>query len=257
MKHGSIMHMFHPTSFKGHLLFADGSSLGNPGPGGWGAVLVMEKKYIAELGGATPYTTNNKMELTAVIEGLTALANREGDLLILTDSSYVENGATKWIYGWKKKGWVTTTKTPVENRELWEKLDALLEKRKTVGTISWQHVPGHSGVLGNERCDEIATGYAKNDEPGLYDGAIDDYTIDILNISINEAKEASRSSSKSHSRAKAYSYLSLVDGVAKRHTTWSECEARVKGKSGVKFKKSLSKEDEHTILASWGVGGIG
>ena len=239
--------------FEGHLLFADGSSLGNPGPGGWGTVVVLNKQRIIELGGGDAHTTNNKMELTAVIEGLTRLKDESGNLTIFTDSSYVENGATKWIHGWMKRGWVTTAKAPVENRKLWEQLHGLLVDRKKFGTVSWQHVPGHSGVAGNERCDEIATGYAREDEPGLFDGVISDYAIDILNISIDKEKEKARSEVKSHARMKAYSYLSLVGGIAKRHTTWSECEARVKGKSGVKYKKAISAEDEKRILAVWGV----
>jgi ribonuclease HI len=151
-----------------------------------------------------------------------------------------------------KKDWLTTAKTRVENRDLWERLHALLEERKKIGRVTWQHVPGHSGVAGNERCDEIATGYANEDEPGLFEGEIGDYAIDILNISINEEKQQARSDTKSRSRAKAYSYLSLVNGVAKRHLSWAECEKRVKGKPGVKYKKALSAEDERHILLSWG-----
>jgi ribonuclease HI len=192
------------------------------------------------------------MELTAVIEGLTRLADEAGNCTIFTDSSYVENGATKWIHGWMKRDWITTTKAPVENRELWEQLYALLQARKKFGTITWQHVPGHSGVVGNERCDAIATGYAREDEPGLFEGEIGDYAEDILNISIDAAAMQKRSDTKSRARQKAYSYLSLVGGVAKRHLTWAECEARVKGKSGVKYKKALSAEDERHILLSWG-----
>ncbi len=238
--------------FEGQLLFADGSSLGNPGPGGWGAVLVLDKKHVVELGGGAMHTTNNKMELTAVIEGLSRLKDESGNLTIFTDSSYVENGATKWIHGWMKRDWITTTKTPVENRELWEQLHELLLERKKIGVITWQHVPGHSGVAGNERCDEIATGYAREDKPGLFEGEIGDYAIDILNISIDEAKQQARSDTKSRARQKAYSYLSLVGGVAKRHATWADCEKRVKGKSGVKYKKALSAEDEKHILLTWG-----
>jgi ribonuclease HI len=237
---------------EGHLLFADGSSLGNPGRGGWGAVLVIGRTRIVELGDRATHTTNNKMELTAIIEGLSRLKDEEGDLVIFSDSSYAMNGATKWIHGWMKRGWVTSTKTPVENRALWERLHELLEDRKRFGRVAWQHVPGHSGVAGNERCDEIATGYASGDDPGLYDGDIGDYAIDILDISIDEAKADARQGAKSRSRAKAYSYLSYVDGVAKRHATWPECEKRVKGKPNAKYKKALSLEDERHILLVWG-----
>jgi ribonuclease HI len=236
-----------------HLLFADGSSLGNPGAGGFGAVLVLGGNYVVELGGGVPYTTNNKMELTAVMRGLARLKKESGDITILTDSRYVENGATKWVFGWIKNGWVTANKTPVENRELWEELHALLVERKKMGTVTWTHVPGHSGIPGNERCDEIATGFAKKDIVGLYDGPIDDYTIDILHIAVDSTKSGARSASREHARAKAFSYLSLVDGVPKRHMSWAECEARVKGKSGVKYKKALSSADEQTILGGWNV----
>lgn len=240
------------TEFDGYLLFADGSSLGNPGPGGWGTVLVLPSKRVMELGAGVTHTTNNRMELTALIEGLKRIRHESGDLIIFTDSRYVENGATKWIHGWKNNGWVTGAKSPVENRELWEMLHDLLLDRKKFGTITWQHVPGHSGVAGNERYDEIATGYARGDEPGLFEGELGDYAVDILNISIDEDAEKKRSETKSRSRQKAYSYLSLVDGVAKRHLVWADCEARVRGKSGAKYKKALSQEDERHILALWG-----
>ncbi len=245
------------TDFQGHLLFADGSSLGNPGPGGWGTVIVIDRRHIVELGGRAVHTTNNKMELTAIIEGLGRLSEESGDLIILSDSSYAMNGATKWIHGWKKKGWVTATKTPVENRELWEELHRLLVDREKFGRVGWEHVPGHSGVAGNERCDEIATSYAREEEPGLFEGEIADYAIDILDISIDEKESEARKRDKSRSRAKAYSYLSFVDGIAKRHRTWPECEKRVKGRSGAKYKKALSEEDEKRILALWGAHRLG
>jgi ribonuclease HI len=149
---------------------------------------------------------------------------------------------------------MTGAKNPVENRELWEKLHTLLEKRRKIGKLSWQHVPGHSGVAGNERCDEIATAFAREEDPELFEGDLGDYAVDVLNISIDEEAEKKRSDSKSRARQKAYSYLSLVNGVAKCHSTWAECEKRVKGKPGVKYKKSLSEEDERKILLSWGVG---
>ena len=237
---------------KGNLLFTDGSSLGNPGPGGWGAVVVLGAGYVAELGGREEHTTNNRMELLAVIEGLRRLKDEWGDLTIFTDSKYVHKGATEWWMGWKKRDWKTMAKEEVSNRDLWEEALQLLDERKKVGTISWTHVPGHSGVAGNERCDEIATGFAKEDLPGLFEGSLETYAVDILNISITEGAAEKRSESRAHARTKAYSYLSLVGGVAKRHTSWAACETRVKGKSGVKYKKSVSPEDERTILASWG-----
>lgn len=238
---------------EGHLLFTDGSSLGNPGPGGWAAILVLDRERVTELGAGVAHTTNNRMELMGLIEGLRRIEKESGDLTIFTDSKYVHKGATEWAEGWKRRGWKTMAKTDVENRDLWEDALLLLEDRKKFGHITWKHVPGHSGMAGNERCDEIATGFAKEDLPGLFDGDLGDYAVDILNISIDEEKSQKRSDDRARSRIKAYSYLSLVGGIAKRHTTWPECEARVMGKPGVKYKKAISHEDEQAILKSWGV----
>lgn len=236
-----------------HMLFTDGSSLGNPGPGGWAAILVLQSGYVVELGAGLKHTTNNRMELTGVIEGLRRIADESGDLTIFTDSKYVHKGATEWADGWKRRGWKTMAKTDVENRDLWEVALVLLLERKKFGHITWKHVPGHSGMVGNERCDEIATGFAKEDLPGLFEGELGDYAIDILNIAIDETKSEKRSLDRARSRIKAYSYISLVGGIAKRHTTWIECEQRVKGKAGVKYKKAISREDEDAILRSWGI----
>jgi ribonuclease HI len=236
-----------------HLLFTDGSSLGNPGPGGWGAVLLLLGERVIEMGGSAKHTTNNRMELLALIEGLKRMKDESGDLMIFTDSKYVHKGATEWVAGWQRRGWKTMAKTDVENRDLWETALLFLDTRKRSGRIMWTHVPGHSGIVGNERCDAIATGFAKHDDVQLFEGDLGDYTIDILNTTVDATKAAARSLAKTHSRAKAYSYLSLVGGVAMRHHTWAECEQRVKGKSGVRYKKALSSEDERAILKSWGV----
>ena len=241
------------TDNEQHLLFSDGSSLGNPGPGGYGAIVVISNARVIEMGGHEKHTTNNRMELQAVIEGLRRLHKESGDVTIFTDSTYVRKGATEWVHSWMKRGWKTMGKTDVENQDLWKDLVNLLEYRHKVGKVSWTHVPGHSGVAGNERCDEIATGYAGGEEVGLFEGELGDYAIDILNISIDEEMAEARAKTKSRSREKAYSYLSLVGGKAMRHTTWVECEKRVKGKSGVKYKKALSPTDESAILRSWGV----
>ena len=236
-----------------HLIFTDGSALGNPGPGGWGTVLVLASTRIIEMGGYEKHTTNNRMELLALIRGLERMENESGDITVFTDSKYVHQGATEWVHGWVKRDWVTMAKTPVENRDLWEMLLPLLNNRKKFGKISWTRVPGHSGISGNERCDAIATGYAKGEEVELFEGDLGDYAVDILNIAVDEEKSEARSLARAHSRAKAYSYLSLVNGKAMRHMTWAECEMRVKGKAGVKYKKALSHEDEKNILKSWGV----
>lgn len=246
-------------------IFTDGSSRGNPGPGGWGAVVV-DNETVVELGGREDGTTNNKMELTAAIKalenvqekleknrsGLVESTNDEGLkslVSIYTDSRYVINGITKWVFGWQKNGWITSTKEEVLNKELWVRLASLTKGLK----IEWNYVGGHKGILGNERCDEIATLFADKKDVSLYDGSRKNYPIDILNFKIDEKKAALTSASKKRSGAKAYSYLSLIDGKAERHATWTECEARVKGKSGARFKKALNAEEEKEILNEWGV----
>lgn len=138
-------------------LWTDGSCSGNPGPGGWAAVLVAcrAEGTIAkqlELSGGEPATTNNRMELQAVIEGLRAL-RRPSAVSVHTDSSYVMDAITRrWYEGWKERGWTTAAKQPVKNRELWEDLLALLE----LHAVTWKKVKGHAGVALNERCDELA-----------------------------------------------------------------------------------------------------
>ncbi len=234
------------------VIFTDGSSLGNPGPGGWGAI-VAEGETVFELGDAEKHTTNNRMELTAAIEALHAIKNKSGDTVVHTDSSYVIRGITQWISDWKKRDWTTKAKKPVENRDLWGKLDLLASERESLGTVSWKHVGGHVGIAGNERADEIATSYAKGEKLKLYHGPFVNYGYDIKNTVASGKKIRTRSASRARSRVKAYSYLSLVNGVLRKHITWEECEKRIKGVRGVKFKKAISKEDEKQIRAEWGV----
>lgn len=224
-------------------IFTDGSSRGNPGPGGWGSVVVDDVK-VRELGGREANTTNNRMELSAAMNALRA--TRENDLItIYTDSSYVINGITKWIHGWKKNGWMTKAKEEVLNKDLWVNLLELNDKRD----VKWNYVGGHVGIIGNERCDVIATSFADESEISLYDGPLSQYSIkNILDVSHDVSQMKAKKSDSSRSRAKAYSYVSVVQGVIKKHATWAECERRVKGTKGARFKKSISPDDENEIV---------
>lgn len=133
--------------------YTDGGCHGNPGPGGWAYVLSFDGSY-EEQYGYHPETTNNRMELTAVIEALRHVRTLSGPastLDLYTDSQYVRNGITHWIHRWKKNGWKTAGKKPVKNRDLWQPLDELAQTL----TVSWHWVEGHAGVELNERCDEL------------------------------------------------------------------------------------------------------
>jgi len=131
-------------------IYTDGACRGNPGPGGWGALLKYENR-IKEIKGGSLLTTNNIMELTAVIESLNQLKFKS-KVVVTTDSAYVKNGITTWIHNWKLKGWKTASKKPVKNKELWMKLDALSSKHD----ILWKWVKGHSGNPDNDRADFLA-----------------------------------------------------------------------------------------------------
>lgn len=234
-----------------HIIFSDGSSLGNPGRGGFGTVIIHSHRHVTELGGNEKDTTNNRMELTGLLEGLKYMKKEEGSILCCTDSKYVIDAITKWSIAWKKNGWITTAKTPVLNKDLLTQIDELVTEYKDKGGVHFKYVPGHVGIAGNERCDLIATTFASGDPVELFNGNLSDYAVDILNIGVDENEKEKKAKLKKKT-GPAYSYLSLVDGVAARHSTWPECENRVKGKSGVKYKKALSKDDEDTILKSWG-----
>jgi len=132
------------------IVHTDGGCEGNPGPGGWAAVLRCGT-HVRELSGGDPATTNNRMELQAAIAALTAL-NRTCDVELFTDSAYLRNGITQWIKGWKAKGWRTKARTPVKNEDLWRQLD----EHATRHRIEWHWLKGHAGHVDNERCDELA-----------------------------------------------------------------------------------------------------
>jgi ribonuclease HI len=132
-------------------IFTDGACKGNPGPGGWGAVLRMGQ-HEKELSGGEPQTTNNRMEMTAVIRALNALTE-SCEVHLHTDSRYVIDGMTKWIEGWKRKGWINASKQPVRNADLWHEMIAAAQRHR----IRWEWVRGHDGHVENERADRLAS----------------------------------------------------------------------------------------------------
>ena len=131
-------------------IYTDGACKGNPGPGGWGAILHYNGN-MKEINGYASDTTNNIMELTAVIKAINSL-NRPCTIIITTDSTYVKNGITKWIHEWKNKNWITSQKKPVKNKKLWQELDEAIKQHE----ITWEWVKGHSGHPQNEKADALA-----------------------------------------------------------------------------------------------------
>jgi ribonuclease HI len=131
-------------------IHTDGACSGNPGPGGWGAVLVWRER-VRELSGFAPQTTNNRMELQAAIEALEAL-RRPMRVRLVTDSNYLRHGITEWLPAWKARGWRTADKKPVKNQDLWQRLEAALARHE----VEWSWIRGHAGDPGNERADQLA-----------------------------------------------------------------------------------------------------
>ncbi len=145
------------------IIYTDGAARGNPGPAGWGAVIIFGEGKVQEIGGGAEKATNNQMELSAPIGALKYLQQKcvRQDLTqveIFSDSKYVIIGITEWIHGWMKNGWRNAAKKPVVNKELWEELHALTQELKP----KWTYVAGHSGIIHNERADQIATSFADN-----------------------------------------------------------------------------------------------
>jgi len=235
------------------IVFTDGAAKGNPGPGGWGVIIVTPDRRVTELGGGSPHTTNNRMELSGAIAALEHVAGHAGPVAIHTDSTYVIHGITQWVSGWRRRGWKTAQGGDVMNRELWEQLSGLVGARAR-GEIDWRWVRGHAGTPGNERVDEIAVAFSLQGIVDLYNGPLDDYALPILDLPEQTALPTRPAGSASGAKTRpAYSYLSVVDGVPMRHSTWAECEGRVRGRSGARFRKATTADDELVILRGWGI----
>jgi len=221
------------------VVYTDGACLGNPGPGGWAAVLVRGEQ-VEEIGGREEHTTNNRMELRAAIEGLRRA--RPGDrVLVVTDSRYVHDGISRWIHSWKRKGWRKADGGAVLNRDLWEDLDRLCSRPDV--RVSWEHVRGHAGHVYNERCDHLATAFARGEEPELRSG-------DGSWITGTGRPEA-----RVPDGWRFPLYVSSVDGRVELHRSWAECAARVKGASGARYRKVKGPGELEAVLEGWGGAG--
>lgn len=214
------------------IAYTDGSCIGNPGPGGWAVHAELPDGRVVELGGGELETTNNRMELRAAIEAL-RLVTAYGAATIITDSSYVQGGITSWVAGWKRNGWRTKEGRPVENQALWLELDGLANDQ-----VTWQWTRAHVGTPGNERCDQIARWFAESIRP--------------VNTSQGRAKPEASTPARRPAPA-GTGYLSLVDGIVARHRTWAECQQRVHGVRGARFKKVRGPEEERATVAGWGL----
>ncbi|QDK38922.1 ribonuclease HI [Bdellovibrio sp. NC01] len=231
-------------------IFSDGACSGNPGPGGWGSVILFPTDQVLEIGGGDPQTTNNRMEMQAVLEALRTVADHSGTVRFYTDSTYVIRGITQWIWGWRKRGWKTAEGGDVSNKDLWEEIAEVVQKRGAANKIEWHYSRGHIGIPGNERCDEIAVAFSKRAGIDLYEGSLKNYPVNILEVPADTSLPEMRSPTE---KKAAHSYLSNIGGLVYRHKDWPSCQRRVTGKSGAKFKKSTSASDEVEILKSWGL----
>lgn len=215
------------------IIFSDGSSIGNPGPGGFGAVIFFKKENkIVEIGGKEDNTTNNRMEIMAAMEGISMVPDGL-NIKVYTDSKYLIQGITSWIINWKNNGWKTKEGKSVLNQDLWERLSGIVSNKN----IEWNHLEGHAGIVGNERADEIANGFSMGKKIELYSGDESKYGLDIMSMTKGQ-KKTTRG---------AYSYISMVDGEIKTHQTWPETLERVKGKKA-KYKKAMTLEEEKEII---------
>lgn len=231
-------------------IYTDGASRGNPGLGGWAAI-ILAGDYAMEIAGNAKKATNNQMELAAVEAVLSdsGALSWDGDVTVLSDSMYVINGMTKWAKGWERNGWITSAKTPVENKGQWQNL---LKLMKEYGTrLSLEKVKGHAGDLYNERCDELAVAAALEQKPVLFSGTVKEYDSFLKDHGYDSSAKASSKQQKPKSSSPAYSYVSMVGGIVHADKTWAACEKRVKGKKGAKYKKVFSKAEETELMQDY------
>ena len=232
------------------LVYTDGSSSGNPGPGGYGTVILLPQGKIEELGGYEEHTTNNRMELRAVLETLKFFSKKEekiDEMVISTDSTYVLGGATGWVYGWAKNGWKTKEGNDVSNQDIWQELMGLTLKLSSQNKkVSYEKVKGHSGDFLNERANEIAQTYSKGTPPILFRGQMEQFE-ELFGY----LKNLPASKQKKENKGKAYSYVARVNGETRIFSDWDSCKDFVQGKAGALFKKVFSEAEEKELVETW------
>lgn len=225
----------------GPIAYTDGSCLGNPGPGGWGARIVYPDRTVSEFGGFQSSTTNNQMEMQAIVAALNQLRD-QSQLTVRSDSRYVLDGLSKWLQAWKRRGWMTAAGEPVKNQALWRQLDQFMHRG-----ISLQHVRGHSGDPNNERVDDIARAFASGESPLLFQGQLGDRHDPVLESQVSDGRLLAVSrvqrSRRGGSRGAQPKYVSIVRGQVVVDADWPTCSARVRGVSGARYKKVWTRQE--------------
>ena len=231
-----------------YLLVADGACRKNPGPGGYGTIVVTPEGQVSEWGGHEAASTNNRMELMGFYRGLQEVyklhqsKKNETEALVkkihfISDSKYVLDGARKSLGSWSRNGWKTQAGTEVKNKDLWEKiLKGLSLFTDLKFQITYEHVLGHKGHEANERVDQIAVKYSHNEPIDLYCGPLENYSVSLEKGAVFQTV-----------------YLSYVNGILERHRTWEACQKATHGKAAAKFKKVTNRAEETETLKGWGL----
>ncbi|HVJ65118.1 MAG TPA: ribonuclease H [Bdellovibrionota bacterium] len=226
------------------VIYGDGACSGNPGPGGWAFLLVdAPRSRVIEKSGHAPHTTNNRMELTALIESLEELLvdfPKETSVEFFWDSAYVVNGFNEWLFGWARRDFHKADGTEISNPDLWRRVWDL--KRK-LPPLKMTQIPGHSGLPGNERVDELSVAQSKSLASDPYIGSLTDYRIPFAEL-------LAPKSMTSDPNKKYPTYLALLDGRLSRFGTWDECKAFVNG-TAAKYKKVKNTFEESQTLKLW------
>lgn len=231
-----------------HIIYSDGACSGNPGAGGWAYIHWTPADYVQEGSGFDPSTTNNRMEMTGALEAIRKIPAGE-HIIVLTDSVYLIRGITQWIFGWQRRGWKNAEGNDVLNKDIWEDLARACRGKK----IEWRYVRGHTGVPGNERVDQLAVAQTQRRPLASYSGPYSSYHVGILPLPEKlPLPEMKKQNGASTDKSKTF-YLSLVNGVVEQHSSWDQCQSRVKGVSQAKFKKVQSDDEAQQVLKAWGV----